>query len=83
MKLKYVEESFGVDSLTDGRVYECLGLEYPGLLRIVDDSGEDYLYSPINPRPMDGSAPGGRWEIVEDDAENTLSRVINESVRTN
>ena len=32
---------------------------------------------------MDGSAPGGRWEIVEDDAENTLSRVINESVRTN
>lgn len=40
-------------------------------------------YSPINPRPMDGSAPGGRWEIVEDDAENTLSRVINTSVRTN
>lgn len=83
MKLKYVGESFGVDSLTYGRVYECLGLEYPGLLRIVDDSGEDYLYSPISPRPMDGSTPGGRWEIVEDDAENTLSRVINESVRTN
>ena len=29
MKLKYVGESFGVDSLTNGRVYECLGLEYP------------------------------------------------------
>ena len=58
MKLKYVGESFGVDSLTDGRVYECLGLEYPGLLRIVDDSGEDYLYSPIKPETDGRERPG-------------------------
>lgn len=77
MKLKYVGKSFGVDSLTSGRVYECLGVEESGLLRIVDDSGEDYLYSPVNPRPMDGSSPGGRWEVVEDDEAKTLARLVN------
>ena len=30
MKLKYVGESFGVDSLTDGRVYECLAWNIRG-----------------------------------------------------
>ena len=52
MKVKYIGESFGVDSLTDGCVYECVGVEGDfGFLRIVDDSGEDYLYSATNPRP--------------------------------
>ena len=39
MKVKYIGESFGVDSLTDGCVYECVGVEGDfGFLRTVDDS---------------------------------------------
>lgn len=38
MKLRYVGESFGVDELTDGKVYECLGLD-GGMFRIIDDKG--------------------------------------------
>lgn len=75
MKLKYVGESFGVDSLTDGKIYDCVGVEN-GMLRIVDDSEEDYLYSVVNPRPLDGGSMGGKWEIVEDDKENTLTKLF-------
>lgn len=69
MKLKYIGESFGAVSLTNGEIYECIGIEeFPdGFdLRIIDDSGEDYIYDPINPAPFDMSSKGGRWEIIED-----------------
>lgn len=65
MKLKYIGESFGIDSLTNGKVYEA-EVENAGMYRVIDDSGEDYLYSKDNPAPLDGSSPGGRWEIVEE-----------------
>lgn len=45
-------------------------------MRIVDDEGEDYLYSAINPAPIDGSSPGGKWEIVEDDEKGSLKSII-------
>lgn len=64
IKLKYVGESFGVDSLTNGKVYYAI--EENGFYRVIDDSGEDYLYSMTNPAPLDGSSPGGHWEIVEE-----------------
>ncbi len=64
MRLRYVGESFGIDSLTNGRIYEATE-ENSGMYRVIDDSGEDYLYSKDNPAPLDGSSPGGRWEIVE------------------
>ena len=76
MKLKYIGESFGVDGLTNGKIYECLG-EEEGLLKIIDDSDEDYLYSPTNPAPLDKSSKGGHWEIIEDDENGTLNRLIN------
>ena len=63
MKLRYVGTSFGVDSLTDGKIYEAV--EEDGFYRVIDDSGEDYLYSMTRPAPLDGSGPGGVWEIVE------------------
>ena len=48
-----------------------------GALRIIDDSGEDYLYSPSHPRPIANLLhPGGRWEIVEDDENKTLFKAI-------
>lgn len=63
MKLKYIGESFGVDGLTNGKIYDA---EDEGdFFRVIDDSGEDYLYSKINPAPLDGGSRGGRWEIIE------------------
>ena len=63
MKLRYVGESFGVDSLTNGKVYDATEEQYG--YRVVDDSGEGYLYSKENPAPLDMSSKGGKWEIVE------------------
>ena len=63
MKIRYVGESFGVDCLTDGKIYEAV--EEDGMYRVIDDSGEDYLYSKENPAPFDGSSDGGVWEIVD------------------
>lgn len=63
MKIKYIGESFGVDSLTNGKIYEAT--EEDGMYRVVDDSGEDYLYSKENPAPLDGSSAGGTWELIE------------------
>ena len=65
MKIKYVGESFGVDSLTNGKVYEAI--EDSGMYRVIDDSGEDYLYSTTNPAPLNKSSKGGKWEIVEEE----------------
>ena len=64
MKIKYIGPSFGVDSLTSDKIYEAV--EENGLYRVIDDSGEDYLYSKENPPPLDGSSSGGKWEIVEE-----------------
>ena len=64
MKLRYVGESFGVDSLTNGKVYEATE-ENEMMYRVVDDSGEDYLYSKSEPAPLDGSPLGGKWETIE------------------
>lgn len=75
MKVRYKGVPFGALGLRDNTVYECLGVEY-GLLRIIDESEEDYLYSAINPRPLDGSSQGGKWEIVEDDEKGTLREAI-------
>lgn len=63
MKLRYIGESFGVDSLTDGKVYEAT--DEGDFYRVIDDSEEDYLYSKVNPAPLDGSCKGGRWEVIE------------------
>ncbi len=72
MKLLYRGESFGVDSLTDGKIYDA-ELEDDDYYRVTDDSGEDYLYSKTNPAPLDGSSPGGRWGIINDDGTVFLS----------
>lgn len=69
MKLRYVGESFGVDGLTNGKIYEVT-IEDNDYYRVIDDSGEDYLYSKTNPAPLDGSSKGGRWEIVSEQTVN-------------
>lgn len=60
MQVRYIGESFGVDSLTNGEIYDCT--EEKGMYRVIDDSGEDYLYSKENPASLDGSSKGGKWE---------------------
>lgn len=75
MRVKYVGVSFGIDSLTNGKEYEVTGVdEISGALIVIDDSGEDYLYSPVHPRPL--AAPNHPFEIVEDDEQNSLYNAI-------
>lgn len=66
MKLKYIGESYGALSLTNGKIYEAW-IDESGMYRVIDDSGEDYLYLPYPPVIPVGDAVGGRWEIVEGD----------------
>lgn len=79
MKVRYIGEDFNLPvGLRSGKAYECIGIEY-GLLRILDediDEPQGVLYSARNPRPLDGSSTGGRWEIVEDDEQGTLKNAI-------
>ena len=53
MKVRFVGETFGggVTGLTNGKVYDCVGVEYD-LLRIVYDEGEYYLYSSKSAGPF-------------------------------
>ena len=77
MKVKYFGKSFGIDSMTDGKIYEVLEVdEVSGALRIVDDSDEDYLYHPKSPKPNGAKEAYGRFEIVEDDENGSLRKSI-------
>lgn len=75
MKVKYIGKSFGVEGLTNGRIYECIGIE-DGMLRIIDDSGEDYLYSAIKPSSLEHIELCGKWEIIEDNENEDLKKII-------
>lgn len=75
MKVRYKGLSFGVDGLTDNKIYSCKAVEI-GNFRIVDDSDEDYLYSATNPGPCDDANVSGKWEVVEDDEIGTLKEAI-------
>lgn len=46
MKVKYIKDTVFL-CLTQNRIYDVLATE-KGWYRIVDDSGEDYLYPPEN-----------------------------------
>lgn len=75
MKVRYTGVSFGVEGLTNGKEYEVKGIEN-NMLRIIDDSGEDYLYSATRPCSLEDNSKFGRWEIVEDNKEKALSKLI-------
>ena len=73
MKLRYIGETFGygIDGLTDGKIYTCLGIEGP-FFRVIDDSEEDYLYRIHDPGEFEENGAQGIWEIVEDDDKGSL-----------
>lgn len=77
MKVRYIGDSFGVDGLTNGKIYECIGIELP-FIRVIDDSEEDYLYSASIPGDLTDPDKKGRWEIVEDDENGSLKKAIGE-----
>ncbi len=65
-KIKYVGKSFGAVSLTNGKVYDCVAVEYP-FFRVIDDSGEDYLYLIDNPCSLENpEEERGKWVIIDD-----------------
>lgn len=69
MKVKYVGETFynGL-GLTNDKVYECIDIDEDAeLLEVIDDEEENTLYPIDNPKPVDGSSKGGKWEIIEDE----------------
>ena len=61
MKAKYLGESWGI-SLTKNKIYECLGYE-GHFIRIIDDTGEAYLYCPPD------------FEIIDDDESEETNQL--------
>lgn len=68
MKVKYIGESFyNGFGLTNNKIYTCTNIaEEEECLEIIDDDQEEFLYPIKNPKPLDGSSKGGKWEIIED-----------------
>lgn len=74
-KVRYIGKSFGVEGLTNGKVYSVIGIEND-MLRIIDDSEEDYLYSITKPACLTDISLCGKWEIVEDNETKDLEKII-------
>ncbi len=75
MKVKYLGRSFG--GLINENTYKVLGVdELTGALRVIDESEEDYLYSPTDPKPICGDGTGGKFFIIEDDENQTLKKAM-------
>ena len=67
MKVRYVGPDIGIDGLKNNKIYTVLEVdELTGYFRIIDESGEDYLYHPNEPQAIAGEYQGGHFEIVED-----------------
>lgn len=77
MKVKYIGKSFGVDSLTDGKIYKVFEVDdLTGAFRLVDDSDEDYLYHPTSPKPNGAKEAYGHFEIIEDNEREDLKKAL-------
>jgi hypothetical protein len=64
-RVKYIGKSFGVDGLTNNKIYDVISAE-PPFIRIIDDSEEDYLYSLSKPSCLENPKLCGVWKIIED-----------------
>lgn len=56
MKVKFIKNTVAM-CLTKNKIYEVLSIE-KGWYRIVDDTGEDYLYPPDNFEIIEGKIAG-------------------------
>lgn len=76
MKVKYIGPDIGIDGLKSNRIYDVLEVdELTGYLRIIDESGDDYLYHPNKPQAIAGTYKGGYFEIIND-KDNILKNAI-------
>lgn len=67
-KVKYIGKTFGIEQLTDGKIYDVVELDYP-FIRVIDDSGEDYLYSIEKPASLEEPELYGKWLLIETNNE--------------
>lgn len=74
-RVKYIGKGFGVEGLTDGKIYYVTAIEN-GMLKVIDDSEKEYLYSIIKPACLTNISLCGKWEIVEDNKNRDLQKVI-------
>ncbi len=76
MKVKYIGPDIGIDGLFNNHIYEVVEVdELTGMLRIIDESGDDYLYHPTKPKAFLGEYNGGKFEIISD-VNGILKRAI-------
>jgi hypothetical protein len=76
LKIRYLGQNI-VTSFTNNRIYDVLEVDkLTGALRITDDSGDDYLYSPAGPKLLSETYKGGCFEIIEDDKNGSLKSAI-------
>lgn len=79
MKFKYIGESIGATGLTNGKIYEILG-EENGMYRVIDDSGEDYLYLKENPGSTYSSDKPSYWKRIEEPHSLTIPNKIKDVI---
>lgn len=65
-RLQFVGKSFGIDELTDGKIYDIVGIDKDDMFRVVDDSGEDYLYYIKDPGVTVRMKKKGDWRLIDD-----------------
>ena len=80
MKVKYIGKNYLLSDITNGQIYEVLSIE-DRMLRIVNDSGEDYLYGLKHVLQKDDGTNSNLWEIVEDNEEKDLKALIIDGVK--
>lgn len=76
-KVRYLGPDLGVDGLFNNNIYKVVEIDaLSGALRILDESGEDYLYSPVKPKLLSDKYQGGKFIVVEDDPQHSLEKAI-------
>lgn len=76
-KVRYIGPNIGVDGLFNNNVYNVVEIDsLSGALRIIDESGDDYLYSPKEPKLLSEAYKGGKFLVVEDDVKQSLKNAI-------
>ncbi len=76
-RVKYIGKSFGVEQLTNGKIYDVLEID-DTFIKIIDDSEEAYLYSTNKPASLEDINLYGKWVIVED-KNNKLKKYIKDA----
>lgn len=74
-KVKYVGRTFGVESLTNEKIYDVVDIDEP-FIKVIDDSGEPYLYSLSRPSSMENpNEEYGEWILIETN-DNKLKELL-------